>query len=115
MENSRAAALKLAADLARLVGMVRTWPNLQTIRLAIESEADISEVTLQQAAALIAAAAQERTRRPDYCPSSWELREIYRDNSIDRFWFEDARWRSKGAYAALLERLHAQSRAEAGQ
>lgn len=107
VDSPRALALKLAADLARQVGMVRTWPNLQTIRLAIESEAEQSEVSLNQAAALIAMAAQERSRGPMYsCLSSWEERELARVNVVDRFWFEDARWRSKSAYAAFLNRLN---------
>jgi hypothetical protein len=107
VDSSRALALKLAADLARQVGMVRTWPNLQTIRLAIESEAEQSEVSLNQAAALIAMAAHEWTAHPRLrCLSAWEEREIARVNTIDRFWFEDARWRSKSAYAAFLNRLN---------
>lgn len=106
METPRALGIKLAADLARQVGMVRTWPNLQTIRLAIESEAEHSGITVSQAAALIAMAAQEWTRRSGLvCESSWEIREIARENTIDRFWFEDARWRSKRTYAAFLLRL----------
>lgn len=106
LKSSRALGLKLAADLARQVGMVRTWPNLQTIRLAIESEAEQSEVSLNQAAALIAMAAQEQTCHPQYrCLSGWEERELARVNTIDRFWFEDARWRSKGIYIITLARL----------
>ena len=100
------AALTLAAELARQVGMPRTWPNVQTIRLAIESEADHSGITVNQAATVIAMAAQEWTARSGYSfLPSWEIREIVRVNTIDRFWFEDARWRAKGAYVVMLSRI----------
>lgn len=105
VDSPRSLALKLAADLARQVGMVRTWPNLQTIRLAIESEAEGSGVSLDEAAEVITKAAQEQTlqRGPDF-HSSWEIREIYRRNSINRFWFEDSLWRDKLVYIRF--RLH---------
>ena len=107
-------AWTLAADLARLVRMTRTGPNLQAIQQAIESEAEDSGVTIQQAAALIAMAATQMTRGPQYsCSSSWEVREIVRENTVDRFWFEDARWRSKGAYTLALSRLQDQGEASA--
>jgi hypothetical protein len=106
VDSPRALALKLAADLARQVGMVRTWPNLQTIRLAIEGEADFCGITLHQSAALIMAAAGEWTRgRYLTCAPAWEEREVYRANTIDRFWFEDSRWRGKASYHKLLSRL----------
>jgi len=99
--------LKLAADLARQIGMTRTWPNLQTIRLAIEGEADFSGISINQAAAVITMAALQWTRCGDglTCPSSSERYMTLKDNTIDRFWFEDARWRNKGVYVAFLERL----------
>jgi hypothetical protein len=103
--------LPLAADLARQVGMVRTWSNVQIIRLAIESEAEDSNVSLAQAAALIAVAASEQSHLPQYsCATSWEEREFHRNNAIDRFWFEDARWRTKVSYWNLLERLKAEAK-----
>jgi hypothetical protein len=91
--------------------MVPTWPNVQTIRLAIESEAECSEVSLSQAAGLIITAAQEISRWGELYvpPSRWEERQLQRQNDIDRFWFEDSRWRTKHSYFRLLERLRASS------
>lgn len=102
-------ALQLAADLARQVGMVRTWPNLQTIRLAIESEAEHSGITVKHAAALIAMAANEFSRCGDGVtfPDSLDRYVAFKENTVDRFWFEDARWRSKGSYLEFLSRLEA--------
>lgn len=101
-------AFKLAARLALRVGMVRTWPNIETIRLAIESEALMSGVSLDEAADVILKAAQEGTPIPWHRPpSDWVVRTISRQNDIDRFWFEDARWRGKDAYAEFQQRLEA--------
>ena len=98
-EKVRSLALKLAAHIACQLGIVRTWPNLQTIRLAIESEAAASGVPIDAAADVIVRAAREQTRLPQYTfAAEWVRRETYRENSVDRFWFEDARWRTKTAY-----------------
>jgi hypothetical protein len=105
VENSRSLALKLAAELARQLGMTRTWPNLQTIRLAIESEADYSGISIRQAAAVIAMAANYQSGCYDVCPSSLDQYLAVKDNTIDRFWFEDSRWRNKGAYIVFMARL----------
>ncbi len=104
--------LALAAQIARQLGMVPTWPNVQTIRLALESEAAHSEVSMSQAAALIVTAAQEITPAPGNSytpPTEWEKRQTARKNDIDRFWFEDARWRMKASYWKLLELLQQES------
>ena len=99
-------ALPLAAAVARQLGIVPTWPNVQTIRLAIESEAQLSSAALEDVAAMLVLAGKEWTRGPQYsCPSQWEQREISRLNLVDRFWFEDARWRDKFAYADFRARL----------
>lgn len=99
-------AVPLAAEIARQLGMVPTWPNVQTIRLAIESEAEFSSVSIAEAAAVIVEAARERSTGSMYRPAAnWEEREFYRENSVDRFWFEDARWRTKFAYASFQSRL----------
>jgi hypothetical protein len=96
-------ALQLAANVARRIGMVRTWPNLQTIRLAIEGEAEFSGIATEDAAELLLRCAAERTYRPEHtCPTDWIVREMSRLNSIDRFWFEDCRWRDKRAYVAFF-------------
>lgn len=115
-KRGRNSALTLAAELARKVGMVPTWPNVQTIRLAIESEAEHSEISLAHAAALIVQAALERSFDPQagiVCRSSWEHFQLAKKNAVDRFWFEDARWRMKECYWALLGKL--QAAAEAAQ
>ena len=110
-KEARFPAIQLAAALARQVGMVATWPNIQTIRLAIESEAEFSAVTVAQAATLIASAAQEISRGPEYsCLSSWEQHQLRKANDVDRFWFEDARWRTKPGYWQWLEKLQAGAR-----
>jgi DnaA N-terminal domain len=99
-------AFKLAAQMALRLGMTRTWANVQTIRLAIESEASFSSVTHAEAAAIMLKAAREMTRQPLYdCPTQWECREIARANTVDRFWFEDVRWRMKGSYIVFRSEL----------
>jgi hypothetical protein len=107
--------LKLAADLARQVGMVRTWANVQTIRLAIEAEAEYSDVSLRNAAALIVCAAFDFTViDPQYY--DFQAATILRkSNNLNRFWFEDCLWRHKDAYQNMLIRLQqrAEQRAEA--
>lgn len=98
--------LTLAGVLAKHLGVVDSWPTVQIIRLAILREASLSQVSVAEAAEVILQAAKEITPRPVYrCPSEWELREIYRLNSIDRFWFEDARWRNKDVYLEFRSRL----------
>ena len=104
--------LALAAQIARQLGMVPTWPNVQTIRLAFEAEAAHSEISVSQAVALIVTAAQEISPTPGgfHAPASeWEKRQAQRKNDIDRFWFEDARWRTKASYWKLLELLQQES------
>lgn len=97
--------LKLAVVLAGRIGMVLTWPNIQTVRIAIESEAQYSSVSPTEAANVILAAAQQSSHLPQYAPPrEWEKREVFRENTIDRFWFEDARWRTKFVYAEFRER-----------
>jgi hypothetical protein len=89
----------LAADVARQLGIVRSGANVRMIQLAIKSEADFSGVPAIEAASVIVRAAREWSRRPEYsCLASWEEREMARENTVDRFWFEDARWRTKLAY-----------------
>jgi hypothetical protein len=98
-------AFPLAAKVARELGLVPTWPNLQTIRLALESEAKFCQVTVAEVAEMIVRAGNEWTTGPQYtCPAEWEKREISRINTVDRFWFEDARWRFKKAYFEFRER-----------
>lgn len=102
-------AIPLAAEIARAVGMVPTWPNLQTIRLAIESEAVYSRVTLAQAAALIVQAALDfSVINPEHY--SFQAAALLRkSNIVNRFWFEDALWRHKQAYENLLAHLQQES------
>jgi hypothetical protein len=97
--RSRSLAIKLASVLTRKAGLVSTWSNIQTVRIAIESEAGYSGTSLPDAANVILAAAQELTTTSgyDFTPD-WERRNYYRLNTIDRFWFEDARWRDKSVY-----------------
>ena len=85
--------------------MVPTWPNVQTIRLAIESEAGYSGVSLENAAALIVTAALQVTIvNPEHY--SFQAATILRkSNNVNRFWFEDALWRYKAAYLEMLARL----------
>ncbi len=98
-------ALPLAAKVARELGLVPTWPNLQTIRLAIESEARLFCVANSVIAELLISAGKERSSGPEYRPpSEWEKRHLFRVNVIDRFWFEDARWRAKEVFAEFEAR-----------
>lgn len=89
--------------------MVPTWPNLQTIRLAIESEAEYSELSQERAAALITAAACDFTLvDPQRC--SFQAAALLRkSNVVNRFWFEDALWRYKAAYDRMLVYLQKES------
>jgi hypothetical protein len=102
-------SLTLAAEVARQVGMVPTWPNVQTIRLAIESEARYSELSISQSAALIVSAANDFTIvcAEDYNFQAATL--LRKSNVVNRFWFEDALWRYKTAYQNMLARLQRES------
>lgn len=85
--------------------MIPTWPNLQTIRIAIESEAEYFRVALVEVAEMFICAGRESTPIPQlHCPAQWERREISQFNTVNRFWFEDARWRVKFAYIEFLEK-----------
>jgi hypothetical protein len=98
----------LAKQLAQRFYLPTTWPNVNTIAAAIELVAFHSNVPAEEAAELLVACARERTF-PDnlVCPSERDRREISRVNTVDRFWFEDARWRCKDAYAEFYERTRA--------
>ena len=89
--------------------MVPTGANVKTIQLAIEFEAEDSGVSVQQAAALIVSAALEFTivHAEDYSFQAAAL--LRKSNMVDRFWFEDARWRYKAAYQNLLARVQRES------
>jgi hypothetical protein len=100
-------ALVLAADLARQIGMVPSWPNVEIIRMAIESEADYSGVTIGQAAALILQAANDFTSVDPQHYSFQAAALLRKSNIVNRFWFEDALWREKYAYLNMLARLKA--------
>lgn len=98
----------LAAEVARRVGLPASWPNVNVIAAAIELEAEVCGVSPSDAAEVLVAAAKEASESPSYaCPAEWEMRALYRENTIDRFWFEDARWRVKYAYAAFRAQLEA--------
>jgi hypothetical protein len=89
----------LAKKLAVRIYLPASWPNVNTIAAAIELVVMHANVTAEQAAELLFACARERTPRPQYRPpAQWEEREISRVNTVDRFWFEDCRWRAKEAY-----------------
>jgi|SRR5690348_6417028 len=96
-------ALPLAAKVARELGIVPTWPNLQTIRVALENEARRFRATVDEIAELFIRAGNEYSELPRYIfTSDWKQRVISRANTIDRFWFEDARWRYKSAYQEFV-------------
>lgn len=100
----------LAAKVARELGLVPTWPNLQIIRLAIESEIlhlQFFRVRGDAVARMMIRAANENSamRYADW----FERAKIYRSNCVDRFWFEDGRWREKIAYLDFLDELREQS------
>lgn len=98
--------MESALKILRLVGLPRSWPTVKAVELAIEAEASFSGVSVEEAAQVISKAACEYTRAPLYSvPANWETRDIFRLNLVDRFWFEDARWRAKFAYAEFQGRL----------
>jgi hypothetical protein len=78
---------------------------VETIRLAILTEARSSEVSLADAAMIIAAAAQEFSVAPPDQYSYYQRARISRTNVIDRFWFEDALWRDKECYQRWLAKV----------
>lgn len=104
-------AIPLAAKVARELGLVPTWPTLQIVRLAIESESRRFGVQVREIAELFIRAGNEYTELPRFsCPPEWRRRMVSRANTVDRFWFEDARWRYKLAYQEFVsarEREHA--------
>lgn len=97
--------LPLAAQIARQLRMNPTWPNVQTIRLAIESEAEHFGIDVVRMAAIIVECAREESFSGSGITfvADWKKREAYRNNSVDRFWFEDSRWRTKSAYWKFCE------------
>lgn len=98
-KSGKNSTLVLAAKMALRLGMVDTWPNLQTIRKAIESESRFSGISVVEACELILLCAFYVVRLPLYrVPFGWEMREVARANTVDRFWFEDSRWRMKPPY-----------------
>ena len=102
-------SLTLAAEVARAVGMVPTWPNVQTIRLAIESEASYSELSISQSAALLVSAANDFTIVDPQHYNFQAATLLRKSNVVNRFWFEDALWRYKTAYQNMLARLQRES------
>lgn len=104
--------LPLAKKVARELGLVPTWPNLQVIRLAIDSEAAFSGAPAAEVALMLIRAANEFTihRREQY---SYALQSrIAKTNSVDRFWFEDHRWRDKQAHSDFWMRFHPTKKAD---
>jgi hypothetical protein len=75
---------------------------VQTIRLAIESEAGFSHVSVSQAAELILAAVWDFTVIDASRYSFQAVALLRKSNIVNRFWFEDALWRYKAAYNKLL-------------
>jgi hypothetical protein len=101
--------LTLAAQVAAKLGITRSWPNVQMVKLAIENEAEFSQVSHAEAAEVIVRAGRELSDWQDpYSPTpEWKRREAFRLNTVDRFWFEDARWRVKQVYLEFRERREA--------
>jgi hypothetical protein len=89
--------------------MVRTWPNVQTIRLAIESEAECSKISLTNAAELLVAAGREFTVVDPERYSFQAATLLRKSNVVNRFWFEDALWRHKDAYQKMISYLQQES------
>lgn len=93
----------LAAEVARRIYLPATWPNVNTIAAAIDLVASWHEISPEEAVELLVRCAAERRRDRQYTPpSEWEQRESFRENHVDRFWFEDARWKTKFAYAEFV-------------
>src|ERR1700723_1261703 len=82
--------LVLAAAIARQVGLPETWPNVQTIKLAIQSEALKSDVHIVRAAGVILEAAKEITIVNPERYSFQAAGVLRKSNIVNRFWFEDA-------------------------
>ena len=103
-------AFPLAAKVARRLRLVPTWPTLEAIHLAIESEAKHFRVSFDEIAEMFVRAGNEWSRLPEYqFASEWQRREIFRLNQLDRFWFDDSRWRAKLAYQEFAAEHREQS------
>ena len=89
--------LLLAKKVSSALGLVPTWPNLRTIEIALVFEAADSSVSLKEAADRIVECGRVFMQRPP--------RELLRYWPINRFWFEDAKWKE----IALPCRLHPNS------
>jgi hypothetical protein len=72
--------MQAALRIAEHLGLPKTFPNVRTIELAVECEAEFTDLPIEEAEQLIVAAAAH-TRI-----------------SINRFFFEDARWRETELY-----------------
>lgn len=71
----------------------------------MEDEALLSQAAPREVATMLICAGKELTQGPLYSPlSDWKQRELFRSNQVNRFWFEDARWREKFAYHEFRER-----------
>jgi hypothetical protein len=96
-KNRPSSALELARTVPRKLNLLPTWPLLQTIKLAIQTEARTSQVSLKEAAEVLLAAAQEFTYVG--IDTRFEARVLLlKVNMVDIFWFIDSRWKHKSVY-----------------
>lgn len=77
--------LRLAKKVSSALGMVPTWPNLRTIEIALVFCSADQNVSLAEAADHIIECGRAFNERPP--------RELLRYWPINRFWFEDAKWK----------------------
>lgn len=96
MTTAKERAMPLAAKVAFETMMVPTGANLETIQRAIEREAELMKIRKKEVVEMLILAAKEE---PGPVP-------------VNRFWFEDSRWRSKEAYKEFRKRHLRKQRGE---
>ncbi len=77
-----------ALRVVKSLGMVGTSPNVKAVERAIEAEIRLSGGTVDEAAGLIIQAA---------------TRDVNQGEAINRFYFDDARWRNKKKAAEVVQ------------
>jgi len=88
--------LQAALRIAEHLGLPKTFPNLRTIEAAIESEAESSAISIDEAEDVIVAATADARK--------FGVSGSGRVPRINRFFFEDALWRETYIYAQYQKR-----------
>jgi hypothetical protein len=85
------ACMQSALRIARRLGVVPTFPTLRVIEAAVEAEADFLAVSIDEAEELIVLGSRDL-----------HFRGTPKQQSLNRFFFEDALWRDSYVYRNFL-------------